>query len=299
MTDRRPALTRLLGLLLMIGLVALAPDTRAAERFRIGSKNFTEQLILGEIYAEALEGAGIKVERKLNLGGSLVAHQALVSDEIDMYPEYTGTALINVLKAPPETDPKAVFDKVKAYYETQLGLVWLKPAPMNNTYVLVIRPDTAAQFKLKTLSDLAPVAGRLKLGAGPEFRDRADGLPGLKARYGIQFAEDRQFPLGIRYGALINHRVDAVDGNATDGQISANHLVRLIDDKHLWPPYNMAPVVRKSALAAFPSAAGVLDKVSALIDDATMSGMNDKVDDGKQEPRTVARAFVRAHHLVP
>ena len=292
-------MTRLIGLLLTLGLLVGGLDARAADRFRIGSKNFTEQLILGEIYAEALEGAGIKVERKLNLGGTLVAHQALVSDEIDMYPEYTGTALINVLKAPTMTDPKAVYDKVKAYYESQLGLIWLTPAPMNNTYVLVIRSDTAEQFKLKTLSDLAAVAGQLKLGAGPEFRDREDGLPGLKARYGIRFAEDRQFPLGIRYNALIAHRVDAVDGNATDGQISANHLVRLIDDKHLWPPYNMAPVVRKTALAAFPAAAGVLDKVSALIDDATMSAMNGAVDGGKQEPRSVARAFVHDHHLVP
>jgi osmoprotectant transport system substrate-binding protein len=291
--------TRLLGLLLVIGLLVAGPEARAAERFRVGSKNFTEQLILGEIYAEALEGAGIKVERRLNLGGTLVAHQALLSDEIDMYPEYTGTALINVLKAAPMTDPAAVYAKVKAYYDSELGLAWLAPAPMNNTYVLVIRPDTAAQFKLKTLSDLAAVAGQLKLGAGPEFRDRPDGLPGLKARYGIQFAEDRQFPLGFRYGALTGHQVDAVDGNATDGQISANHLVRLIDDKHLWPPYNMAPVARKAALAAFPAAAGVLDKVSALIDDAAMSAMNGAVDDGKQEPRSVARAFVRDHHLVP
>jgi osmoprotectant transport system substrate-binding protein len=291
--------TRLLGLLLTLGLLAGGFDARAADRFRIGSKNFTEQLILGEVYAEALEGVGIKVERKLNLGGTLVAHQALVSDEIDMYPEYTGTALINVLKAPTMTDSKAVYDKVKAHYESEFGLIWLTPAPMNNTYVLVIRPDTAEQFTLKTLSDLAPVAGQLKLGAGPEFRDRQDGLPGLKARYGIQFGEDRQFPLGIRYNALIAHRVDAVDGNATDGQISANHLVRLIDDKHLWPPYNMAPVVRKAALAAFPAAAGVLDKVSALIDDATMSAMNGAVDGGKEEPRSVARAFVRDHHLVP
>lgn len=296
----RPPVTRLLALLTAFVLLAGASTgAAAADRFRIGSKNFTEQLILGEIFAEALEGAGIKVERKLNLGGSLVAHQALLSDEIDMYPEYTGTALINVLKAEPMTDPKAVYDKVKAYYETQLHLTWLDAAPMNNTYVLVIRPDTAAQFKLKTLSDFAKVAGQLKLGAGPEFRDRKDGLPGLKERYGIQFAEDRQFPLGIRYNALTNHRVDAVDGNATDGQISADHLVRLIDDKHLWPPYNMAPVVRDAALAAFPAAAGVLNKVSALIDDTVMSDMNFQVDGGKAEPRSVARAFVRAHKLVP
>jgi osmoprotectant transport system substrate-binding protein len=291
--------TRLLGLLLTLGLLGAGLDARAADRFRVGSKNFTEQLVLGELFADALEGAGIKVERKLNLGGSLVAHQALLSDEIDMYPEYTGTALINVLKAAPMTDPRAVYDKVKAYYAAELGLTWLAPAPMNNSYVVVIRPDTATEFKLATLSDLAKVAGQLKLGAGPEFRDRADGLPGLTARYGIRFADDRQFPLGIRYNALVAHRVDAVDGNATDGQIAANHLVRLVDDKHLWPPYNMAPVVRNAALVAFPAAAGVLDKVSALIDDAAMSDMNGQVDGGKAEPRAVARAFLRAHQIAP
>jgi osmoprotectant transport system substrate-binding protein len=285
-----------LFLTLVAGLGAAA-DAGAADRFRVGSKNFTEQLILGEIYAEALEGAGIAVERKLNLGGTLVAHQALLNDQIDMYPEYTGTGLINVLKAEPMTDPKAVYAKVKAHYETELKLTWLTPSPMNNTYVLVIRPDTAAQHHLKTLSDLAKVAGQLKLGAGPEFRDRKDGIPGLKAVYGIQFAEDRQFPLGIRYNALVAGRIDAVDGNSTDGQISANKLVRLVDDKHLWPPYNMAPVVRQPALQAFPNAAALLDKVSALIDDTTMSEMNGQVDGGKSEPRTVARAFVRAHNL--
>jgi osmoprotectant transport system substrate-binding protein len=283
--------------MLLITLALAAPDARAADRFRIGSKNFTEQLILGEIYAEALEGAGLKVERKLNLGGTLVAHQALLSDEIDMYPEYTGTGLINVLKAEPMTDPKAVYDKVKAHYDKELKLAWLTASPMNNTYVLVVRPDTAAQHHLKSLSDLAKVAGTLKLGAGPEFRDRKDGLPGLKAIYGIQFAEDRQFPLGIRYNALLSGRIDAVDGNSTDGQISANKLVRLADDKHLWPPYNMAPVVRQPALKAFPAAEAVLNKVSAAIDDTKMSDMNNQVDGGKAEPRSVARAFVKAHNL--
>lgn len=290
---------RMLQVAVALGLLVGWTPAQAADRFRVGSKNFTEQLILGEVYAQALEGAGIKVERKLNLGGTLVAHQALLDDAIDMYPEYTGTALINVLKAEPKTDPKAVYETVKAYYDAQLGLAWLAPAPMNNSYVLVIRPDTAATYNLKTLSDLAKVANRLKLGAGPEFRDRQDGLPGLKERYGIQFASDRQFPLGIRYTALINRQIDVIDGNATDGQISANHLVRLIDDRHLWPPYNMAPVVRKSALQAFPAAPAVLDKVSAAIDDATMSAMNEQVDGGKAEPRTVARAFLRDHALKP
>lgn len=288
-------------LLALAGLLALLADgtADAADRFRIGSKNFSEQLILGEIYAGALEGAGIKVERKLNLGGTLVAHQALLSDQIDMYPEYTGTGLLNVVKAAPMTDPRAVYAAVKAHYADRLQLAWLAPAPMNNTYVLVVRPDTAAAHGLRTVSDLATVAGQLRLGAGPEFRDRPDGLPGLEKLYGIRFAEDRQFPLGIRYAALLDRRVDVVDGNATDGQIDAGKLVRLTDDKHLWPPYNMAPVVRQAALRAFPQAEALLDRVSALIDDAAMAGMNAQVDGGKAEPRSVARRFLRDHKLVP
>src|SRR5258708_2315719 len=157
---------------------------------RVGSKNFTEQFIVAEIYAQALEPAGIKVERRINLGGTLIAHKALEEKQIDLYPEYTGTMLLAVLKAEPMTDQRAVYDKVRAEYAAK-GLVVLNQAPLNNTYNMVVRPETAAQYKLETLSDLAKAAKELKLGAGPEFRDRKDGLPGLQAKYGIQFNEDR------------------------------------------------------------------------------------------------------------
>lgn len=278
-------------------LAALLGASSAIAQVRIGSKNFTEQFVVAEIYAQALEAAGVKVERKLNLGGTLIAHKALEEKQIDLYPEYTGTMLLVVMKAEPMTDQKAVYDKVKADYATR-GFVVLNEAPLNNTYNMVVRPETAAQYKLETLSDLARVAKELKLGAGPEFRDRKDGLPGLKAKYGIEFKEDLQMAIGLRYQALANKQIDVVNGYATDGMISALKLKRLKDDKSLWPPYYLAPVVRKDALDANPKIAEVLNRVNAMLDEATMAEMNYKVDGDKQEPKDVARAFLKTKGIV-
>src|SRR5438874_3076302 len=270
--------------------------TAALGQVRIGSKNFTEQFIVAEIYAQALEAAGIKVERKINLGGTLIAHKALEEKQIDLYPEYTGTMLLAVLKAEPMTDRKAVYEKVKSEYAAK-GFVVLNEA-MNNGYDMVVRPETAAQYKLETLSDLAKVSKELKLGAGPEFRDRKDGLPGLKAKYGIEFKEDLQMAIGLRYQALANKQIDVVNGYATDGMISALKRKRLKDDKNLWPPYYLVPVVRKDALDANPKIAGVLNQVDALLDEATMAETNYKVDNDKEEPKDVARAFLKAKGIV-
>src|ERR1044071_4821940 len=179
--------------LVLTGLSGLA---EAQQAVRIGSKNFTEQFVLGELYAQALESNGIKTEKKLNLGGTLIAHKALEEKQIDLYPEYTGTMLL------------AVLDQ----------------ASVNNTYVLVVRQDTADKYKLETNTDLAKVSRELKLGAGPEFRDRKDGLPGLKQVYNMDFKEDLQMAIGLRYQALSNKQIDVVNGYATDGMISALKL---------------------------------------------------------------------------
>ena len=281
---------RLLLALTLIPLLAVAAD---AADFRIGSKNFTEQVLLGEMYAQALEAHGIKVQRKLNMGGTLIAHQALVSGEIDMYPEYTGTALANVLKADTMTNADAVYQKVKAHYDKELKLTWLAPTKINNTYVLVLLPELAQKHNLKTLSDLAKVSKTLVLGAGPEFRQRKDGIPGLKATYGIEWKEDRQFAIGLRYQALQGKQVDVIDGYATDGQISAMKLVKLVDDKQLWPPYFVAPVVRPQALKDHPHAEATMNQVSALLDEASMSEMNWRVDGNKEDAKAVARDFLK------
>jgi osmoprotectant transport system substrate-binding protein len=292
----------LLASLALVGLAAIVASvvrsTEAASTFRIGSKNFAEQLVLGELYAQGLESRGVKVDRKLNMGGTLVAHQALVSGEIDMYPEYTGTALAVVLKAETMTDPEAVYQKVKQYYEQNLKSTWLRPTHVNNTYVIVMRPDTAEKHHLKTLSDLAGVSKQLVLGAGPEFRSRKDGIPGLKATYGIEWKEDRSIAIGVRYPALMAKQVDAIDGYATDGQISRDKLVKLQDDKHLWPPYFVAPVVRQDALQSQPGVAETLNRVSEMLDDTSMSEMNWRVDGNKEEPRDVARDFLKKKGLV-
>jgi len=285
--------------LAMAGLMALiaAGPAQAQSPVRVGSKNFTEQFVLGELYAQALEAAGIKVEKKLNLGGTLIAHKALEEKQIDLYPEYTGTMLLAVLKAEAMTDAKAVYDKVKAEYATK-GLLVLDQANVNNTYVLVVKPEVAAKYKLETLSDMAKVAKELTLGAGPEFRDRKDGLPGLKAKYGIEFKEDQQLAIGLRYNALKGDQIQVVNGYSTDGMIAAMKLKRLKDDKALWPPYFIAPVVRKEALDANPKIGEVVNKVSALLDEASMAAMNYQVDGEKMEPRDVAHDFLKAKGLV-
>jgi osmoprotectant transport system substrate-binding protein len=278
-------------------LLALACGAAGAQTVRVGSKNFTEQFVLAELYAQALEAAGIKVERRINLGGTLIAHKALEEKQIDFYPEYTGTILVAVLKQDTMTDRKAVYEKVKAEYAAK-GLVVLNETPFQNTYNMVVRPETAALYRLETLSDLARVSKELTLGAGPEFRDRKDGLPGLKATYGMQFKEDLQLAIGLRYQALKNDQIQVVNGYSTDGMISAMKLKRLKDDKGLWPPYYVVPVVRKEVLDANPKIADVLNRVSALIDESAMAEMNYKVDGEKMEPKDVAQAFLKAKGVV-
>ena len=283
---------------LIMGLAAILFSASAlGQTVRVASKNFTEQFVLAELYAQAFEAAGIKVERKINLGGTLIVHKALEEKQIDFYPEYTGTMLTAVLKMDVMTDRAAVYNKVKEEYAKK-GLVLLNEAPVNNTYNMVVRPETAAQYKLETLSDLTRVAKELKLGAGPEFRDRKDGLPGLKAVYGMEFKEDLQMAIGLRYQALSGKQIDVVNGYATDGMISSLKLKRLKDDKNLWPPYYVAPVVRKEVLDANPKIAEVANKVSALLDEATISGLNFKVDGEKMEPRDVAADFLKSRGVL-
>ena len=288
---------RLLACSVLVLTTMLPLVSEAQQAVRVGSKNFTEQFVLAEIYAQSLEAAGIKTEKKLNLGGTLIAHKALEENQIDFYPEYTGTMLLAVLKQEPMTDAKAVYDKVKEAY-AKMGLVVLSQSNLNNGYVMVIRPETAQKYKLETLSDLTKVAKDLKIGAGPEFRDRKDGLPGLKAKYDMVFGEDLQMAIGLRYQALKNDQIQVVNGYSTDGMISTLKLKRLRDDKSLWPPYFVVPVIRREALEANPKIGEVLNRVSALLDETTMAQMNYLVDGEKQEPKDVARDFLKTKGIV-
>jgi osmoprotectant transport system substrate-binding protein len=289
-----------LGKLIAAALAVVAfGGAAAAQTVKVGSKNFTEQFIVAELYAAALEAAGFKVERKINLGATLVAQEALRTGAIDLYPEYTGTGMSAVMKAPgTETDPQKVYDMVKAYYEKEFKLTWLRPSGVNNGYAMVVRPETAQSMNLKTLSDLAKVAGKLKLGAGPEFGDRRDGIKGLKEVYGIEFGEYRQFAaMRLRYEALMQKQIDIANGFATDWQIAAEKFAALKDDKGLFPPYYLAPVVRLE-IAANPKIVEALDKVDALIDNPTMQELNRQVEVDKKEPRQVAASFLKAKGVI-
>jgi len=288
--------------LLVAVLAALAfAGSASAQTLKVGSKNFTEQFIVAELYAAALEQAGFKVERKINLGGTLVAHEALRTGGIDLYPEYTGTGLGAVMKlqGPTETDPEKAWQTVKAFYEKEYKLTWLKPSGVNNGYAMVVRPETAQTMGLKTLSDLAKVAGKLKLGAGPEFGDRRDGIKGMKEVYGIEFGEFRVFAaLRLRYEALVQKQIDIANGFATDWQIAAEKFTALADDKGLFPPYFLAPVVRMDTVAGNEKAVEALLKVGTLIDNATMQELNRQVEVDKKEPRAVAAAFLKAKGVI-
>jgi osmoprotectant transport system substrate-binding protein len=261
---------------------------------KIGSKNFTESYIVAEMYAAALEHAGLSVERKLDLGATDIAQAALERGDIDLYPEYTSTALLTVLKGEPLKDPAAIYAAVKDGYAKQFNLAVLEPAPFNNPNALATSQEAATKHGLKTYSDLAAKAGELVLGAPPEFMEREDGLPGLQQTYGgFEFKEVKQLDPGLRYPALAKGDVDAVVAFGTDGQIAGLNLVLLEDDKQFYPPYQVAPVVRMAALEAHPQLTELLGRVNKLLTTADMQALNWKVDGPeKEEPAAVARTFL-------
>lgn len=265
----------------------------------VGSKNFTESLLLGELYAQVLEAGGLEVRRRLDLGGTDIAMAALRRGEIDLYPEYTGTALLVVLKAQPLADPERTFAFVKQQYEQRYALEWLDPAPMNNTQALATTAALAARYGLRTLSDVAAKAPQLRLGAVPEFVKRSDGLPGLQRAYGgFAFKDIRLVDFGLKYQALLDGDVDIVVAFGTDGAIVADKLVVMRDDRHLFPAYHVAPVVREATLAAHPSIRSRLNRIAPLLTDAVMRALNNQIDGAeKREPADVAHDFISAHGL--
>ena len=233
----------------------------------------------------------------MNLGGTAIAQQALLAGEIDLYPEYTGTGLGVVLKQPPEGDAAAILAKVRAGY-APMGLDWLEPSGIDNGNALLVLPATARKHGLATLSDLARAAPGLTLAAGNEFADRADGLPGLRRVYGMEFRRFRQFAaLGLRYAALQHGQADVVNAYATDWQIAVGGYTVLRDDKALWPPYQLAPVVRQAALREFPGLAAPLLAVGAKLDNPVMQELNRQVDQDGEEPREVAARFLQRQGL--
>jgi osmoprotectant transport system substrate-binding protein len=266
---------------------------------RVGSKDFTEEFILGEMYALVLENHGMKVERKLNLGGTPVAQAGLVNGQIDLYPEYTGTALLTVLKLPVNSDRKQVFDTVSKNYKDKYNLVWLDPAPMNNTQALAMTQAGAQKYGIKTISDMVAKGNQLTMVSTPEFQEREDGLPGIKKVYGnFSFKKLTPVDAGLRYEALTKGEADVVEAFGTDGQISADHLVVLEDDKKLFPPYQVAPVVRQAALDQNPQIRDALNALSPKLTDDVMRRLNYEVDGKHREPAEVAKEFLTQVGLV-
>jgi osmoprotectant transport system substrate-binding protein len=295
--------SRLASILVVLTLVLVTCGPNASApgaQVRIGSKDFTEELLLGEMYALILEANGIPVERRLNLAGTQVAHDALVNGEIDMYPEYTGTGYLFILGIKDDDkDPQVVHQKAAQGYKDKWNIIWLDPAPMNNTNAIAVTEQAAQQYNLKTLSDLAQAAPNIRFAAIPDFEERPDGLKGLKEAYGgFDFKEMTVFDPGLKYKAITDGQADAVIAFSTDGQISAYNLVLMEDDKGLWPPYQVAPVVRAEALARYPAMRDALNKLAPLLTNEALSTMNWQVDGEKQEVAAVAKAFLQEKGLI-
>lgn len=273
---------------------AALPSCASRNAIAVGSKNFTESIIIAEIYAQALERAGLPVVRRLDLGSTQIAMAAMARGEIDIYPEYTGTALIDVLHHAPIHDPAASYAYVRDAFARDYHIVWLARSPMNDSQGLATTRAIAARYHLRTLSDLAPVASHLRLATIPEFITRPDGLPGLQRLYGgFKFASVRSYDIALKYEALLDGAADVATAFTTDGAIAVDHLVVLEDDKHLWPAYNVAPLVRRSTLAREPGIARVLDAVSPGITDTAARAMNAQVESRDRDPADVAAAFLK------
>ncbi len=275
------------------GLLNLtACDPPHGSRLVIGAKNFTEQVLLGELLAQEIEATGEKVDRRFYLAGSYIAHQALVAGRIDAYVEYTGTALTSVLKQPLDHDTDRVFGTVKRIYADKYGIAVQPSLGFENTFAMVLRQADAERSHVAKLSDLSAAAPRLRLGVGYEFEERPDGLHGMDQAYGLHFAgEPRVMDLGLLYRALGNGQVDIISGNSTDGAITALNLRVLADDRHYFPPYQAVPLVREDALRQHPKVQAALDRLSGKVSEAEMQAMNHAVEGDHRDPADVIRAF--------
>lgn len=277
----------------VLSAVPLQVHAEQQVTLRVGGKNFTEQEILGEIVAQLIErDPRFHVERSFGLGGTGVVHGALLRGEIDLYVEYTGTALLNMLKREPMTDPEAVYDVVSEAYERRWDLEWLPPIGFNNTYAITVRSQDAEKRNWATISDLAEDADDLTAGFTGEFLERPDGYPGLRQAYGIRFGHAADVDSGLMYKAVANGQVDVVCGYSTDARIVTYDLKMLRDNQHFFPPYDAAPVVRGDLLRAHPEIRKLLAPLAGTIDDETMRRLNHAVDELGQSPQTVAAVWI-------
>jgi osmoprotectant transport system substrate-binding protein len=284
----------------LINLLVLSGCRSSSQpHITIGSKFFTEQVILAELLAQHIEGrTGVHVERKTNLGGTLLCHKALQAGQLDIYVEYTGTALTAVLNETPNGDSKAVYDRVREQYSQRFNFEVTEPLGFENTFAMVVRGDDAQRSHLRNISDIVPLAPRWRIGVGYEFLERPDGFRGWSERYGLHFAgQPSVMDLGLIYRALVDKKVDIVAGNSTDGLIDALHLFALADDRHYFPPYDAVPIVRRDALARFPGLRPTLADLAGKVSAEEMRHLNAEVDADQRDVPAVVRGFLASKRL--
>jgi len=291
---------RLYGLMLCLA-VCVSCSPSHGNRIVVGSKNFTESFVLGELIAQQIEAhTSLKVERRFYLAGTYICQQAMLAGRIDIYPEYTGTALTAVLKEKPGSDKAQVYDRVKSEYERRFGLTLGPAFGFNDTFAMEIRGEEARRFNIRTLSQAAQFTPQWRAGFGYEFMERPDGFQGLAKTYGLHFAESpRIMDLGLLARALKDHQIDFAAGNATDGLIPALDLFVLEDDRHYFPPYEAVPIIRQQTAKEHPEVVAALAAFANTISDADMQRMNYSVDAEHRDPQNVAREFLRAKRLLP
>ncbi|MGB7208586.1 MAG: ABC transporter permease/substrate-binding protein [Pyrinomonadaceae bacterium] len=274
----------------VVGFSFIASDNKAeGQKIVVGSKDFTESVILAEILAQMLEKQGIAVERRFELGGN-IPHESLLSGQIDVYPEYTGTAYTAILKKPPITDPQAVYDQTKTEYAAQFNLAVSPPLGFANDFAILVRGDVARSNNLKTISEAVPLARNWQAGFGQDFMSRADGYPGFSKAYSFNFAKQpREMDLSLTYRALESGELDIIAGNSTDGLISALDLFQLADDKRYFPPYQAVFIARQDVV---PVLNEVFEKLRNAISTEEMRRLNYEVDGNKRTPKDVASKWL-------
>lgn len=285
---------RSVGVVALLCAMGIPGCGRGPKTITVGSKNFTEQVILGRMLSLLIENrTNLDVREKINLGGTFVCFNALKGKQLDMYVEYTGTGLTAILNEPPRADPDSVYDLVKDAFENRWDLTWLRPLGFDNTYALAMRRSHAESLGVSSVSELRAHAGELRPGFNHEFLERPDGYPGLAKHYGFEFERDpREMDTGLLYRAIAEGEVDVICAFATDGRIPAFDLVTLEDDKSFFPPYLAAPLVRADLLESHPEVRGVLNDLAGSISDSAMRRMNYRVDEQRERPVDVARAFL-------
>jgi len=288
-----------LGLLLVLLAAVSWACGRSENTIIIGSKNFTEQILLGELLAQQIEGTThYQVKRLFNLGGTFVCHQALVAGTIDAYVEYTGTALTAILREPPSSNSEEVYRTVQDAYSRRFNLLWLSPLGFTNTFAIMIRAEDANRLGIRTLTQLVEHAPQWHAAFGYEFLERADGFPGLAKAYGLRFADSpRVMDLALIYQALADHRVDVIAGDSTNGLVAALDLTVLEDDKQYFPPYQAAPVVSRQSLARFPDLERTVSRLGGMVSDDEMRRLNYEVDGKRRDVAAVVREFRSAKKL--